>query len=43
MANRVIVLNFGLKIAEGVPAEVMERSEVKEAYFGSEEEVLSYV
>lgn len=43
LANRVIVLNFGLKIAEGTPAEVMERTEVKEAYFGSEEEVLSYV
>lgn len=43
LANRVIVLNFGLKIAEGAPAEVMERTEVKEAYFGSEEEVLSYV
>jgi branched-chain amino acid transport system ATP-binding protein len=43
LANKVIVLNFGLKIAEGTPAEVMERTEVKEAYFGSEEEVLSYV
>jgi branched-chain amino acid transport system ATP-binding protein len=43
LANRVIVLNFGVKIAEGVPEEVMERKEVKEAYFGSEEEVLSYV
>jgi branched-chain amino acid transport system ATP-binding protein len=43
LANRVIVLNFGLKIAEGDPEEVIGRQEVKEAYFGSEEEVLSYV
>lgn len=42
LANRVIVLNFGSKIAEGLPDEVMEEKEVKEAYFGSEE-VFSYV
>ncbi len=42
LANRVIVLNFGAKIAEGTPDEVMENKEVKEAYFGSEE-VYSYV
>ena len=42
LANRVIVLNFGAKIAEGTPDEVMEDKEVKEAYFGSEE-VYSYV
>ena len=42
LANRVMVLNFGAKIAEGTPAEVMENKEVKEAYFGSEE-VYSYV
>jgi branched-chain amino acid transport system ATP-binding protein len=38
----VVVLNFGVKIAEGASAEVMEHKEVKEAYFGSEE-VYSYV
>ncbi len=43
LTNRVIVLNFGFKIAEGSPAEVLEHKEVKEAYFGSEEEVLTYV
>lgn len=43
LSNRVIVLNFGCKIAEGVSSEVMELKEVKEAYFGSEEEVLEYV
>lgn len=43
LANRVMVLNFGCKIAEGTSAEVMENQQVKEAYFGSEEEVESYV
>ena len=42
LARRVMVLNFGCKIAEGAPEEVMEYKEVKEAYFGSEE-VYSYV
>ncbi len=42
LANRVVVLNFGCKIAEGTAEEVMEHKEVKEAYFGSEE-VFSYV
>ncbi|NIQ39883.1 MAG: ATP-binding cassette domain-containing protein [Proteobacteria bacterium] len=36
VANRVMVLNFGEKIAEGNPEEVMEDDEVKEAYLGSE-------
>lgn len=43
LANRVIVLNFGCKIAEGFSSEVMELREVKEAYFGSDDEVLEYV
>lgn len=42
LAGRVLVMNFGAKIAEGTPDEVMENKEVKEAYFGSEE-VYSYV
>ncbi|MGD8564255.1 MAG: ABC transporter ATP-binding protein [Desulfarculaceae bacterium] len=42
LTNRVIVLNFGAKIAEGTSEEVMENEVVKEAYFGSEE-VFSYV
>lgn len=38
LANRVIVLNFGSKIAEGPPREVMESEAVKAAYLGSEAE-----
>jgi ABC-type branched-subunit amino acid transport system ATPase component len=36
IANRVMVLNFGQKIAEGLPNEVMENEGVKKAYLGSE-------
>ena len=37
IANRVLVLNFGMKIAEGSAKEVMGSDEVKKAYLGSEE------
>jgi len=37
VADRVIVLNFGEKIMEGTPEQVMNDEKVKEAYFGSEE------
>ncbi len=40
LANRVIALNFGEKIAEGPPREVIENDTVKEAYLGSEREAL---
>jgi len=36
IADRVIVLNYGQKIAEGSATEVMENPEVKNAYLGSE-------
>jgi len=36
IADRVIVLNYGQKIADGKAAEVMESDEVKKAYLGSE-------
>jgi ABC-type branched-subunit amino acid transport system ATPase component len=36
IAGRIIVLNYGMKIAEGPPDTVMESDEVKKAYLGSE-------
>lgn len=38
LVDRVIVLNFGVMIAEGIPTEVMKSRAVKAAYLGSEEE-----
>ena len=34
--ERLVVLNFGRKIAEGVPKEVMQRSDVHQIYMGIE-------
>lgn len=44
VANRVMVMNFGEKLIEGTPDEVMADKQVKAAYFGSEEveEVMTY-
>ena len=44
VANRVMVLNFGEKLIEGSPEEVMSDQKVKEAYFGSRkvEEVMTH-
>ncbi|PIP35134.1 MAG: ABC transporter ATP-binding protein [Desulfobacterales bacterium CG07_land_8_20_14_0_80_52_14] len=44
VANRIMVLNFGVKLTEGTPEEVMANKQVKDAYFGSEEveEVMHY-
>jgi branched-chain amino acid transport system ATP-binding protein len=36
IASRIIVLNYGTKIAEGPPDKVMDSDEVKKAYLGSE-------
>ncbi|MEJ2715855.1 MAG: ABC transporter ATP-binding protein [Deltaproteobacteria bacterium] len=36
IADRVIVLNFGITIADGKPSEVMEQDAVKQAYLGTE-------
>lgn len=36
IADRVLVMNFGEKIAEGAPLEVMEQDAVKNAYLGTE-------
>lgn len=37
VANRVVVLNFGEKIAEGTPEEIVGNKEVRRAYLGEEE------
>jgi len=44
VANRVMVLNFGEKIMEGQPSDVMADERVKAAYFGSKdiEEVMCH-
>ena len=36
VVDRLIVINFGAKIAEGVPKEVMNSPQVKEIYMGIE-------
>ncbi len=39
VVDRVMVLNFGEKVAEGLPQEVMETEAVKKAYLGIEVEI----
>ena len=36
LVSRVIVMNFGEKLAGGIPEEVMEKPDVREAYLGTE-------
>jgi branched-chain amino acid transport system ATP-binding protein len=38
LTDRIMVMNFGKKIAEGLPQEVMEDQDVKKAYLGRETE-----
>jgi branched-chain amino acid transport system ATP-binding protein len=36
VADKVLVMNFGEKIAEGPPQEVMKQDNVKAAYIGGD-------
>ena len=36
LCDRIVVLNFGEKIAEGTPVDILENAKVKEAYLGAE-------
>jgi branched-chain amino acid transport system ATP-binding protein len=40
ISHRVVVLDFGRKIAEGTPEQVRANEHVKKAYLGEEDELL---